>query len=191
MSSSYLTNPAVFLIQTLFGLYILVVVLRFLLQLFRADFYNPVSQFIVKATTPVLRPLRRIIPGLAGLDLASIVLAWLLQAVALLLVGMVLGLGFRPLGALLWAIPALTELVINIFLYGILIQVILSWIAPASHNPAISLLYTLTEPILRPARRLLPPISGLDLSPMLVLIGLMLLKMLLLPPLRLITGSPF
>ncbi len=191
MSNSYLATPAVFLIETLFGLYILIVVLRFLLQLFHADFYNPVSQFIVKATTPVLRPLRRIIPGLAGLDVASIVLAWLLQAVALLLIGMVLGLGFKPLAALLWAIPALTELVINIFLYGILIQVILSWVAPASHNPAVSLLYTLTEPILAPARRLLPPISGLDLSPMLVLIGLMLLKMLLLPPLKLMTGSPF
>jgi YggT family protein len=190
MDGSYLTNPAVFLIQTLFGLYVLVVMLRFLLQLTRADFYNPISQFVVKVTSPVLRPLRQIIPGVAGIDLASLVLAWLLKSVELMLVLMVLGLG-GALSALLWAIPELVDLVINILLVAIVIQVILSWISPGGYNPAGQLLYALTEPLLRPARSLLPPISGLDLSPMLVMIGLVLLKMLLLPPLKLVTGSPF
>ena len=190
MDSNYLTNPAVFLIQTLFGLYILLVVLRFLLQTTRADFYNPISQFIVKATAPVLKPLRRLIPGFAGVDLSSLVLAWLLKSLELMLVLSLAGVGANAMGALVWSIPELVELVINIFLFAVLIQVILSWINPGSYNPATDLLYSLTEPVMRPARRLLPPMSGLDLSPMLVMIGLVLLKMLLLPPLRLITGSP-
>jgi len=191
MDSSYLTNPATFLIQTLFGLYILLVMLRFLLQWTRADFYNPISQFVVKATAPPLRPLRRLIPGFRGVDLASLALAWLLKSVELMLVLLLLGAGASPIAAFLWAIPELVGLLINIFLFAVLIQVILSWISPGSYNPAASLLYHLTEPLLGPARRLLPPISGLDLSPMLVLIGLTLLKMLLLPPLKLLTDSPF
>jgi YggT family protein len=191
MSGGYLTNPIIFLIQTLFGLYILAVLLRFLLQLVRADFYNPISQFLVKATNPPLKVLRRIIPGLGGIDLASLVLAWLLKSIEILLIIMVSGSAVNLLAPLLWAIPELIELVINIYFFGILIQVILSWVSPGNYNPAVALLYSLTAPIMRPAQRILPPMGGLDLSPMLVLIGLVLLKMLLLPPLRAITASPF
>jgi len=191
MDSSYLTNPATFLIQTLFGLYILVVMLRFLLQWTRADFYNPISQFVVKVTAPPLRPLRRIVPVYSGIDLASLVLAWLLQSVELMLVLLLIGADTTLIAAFLWAIPELVGLLINIYLIAILIQVVLSWVSPGGYNPAASLLYHLTEPLLRPARRMLPSVSGLDLSPMLVMIGLILLKMLLLPPLKLLTGSPF
>jgi YggT family protein len=191
MSDTYLTNPLIFLVQTLFGLYILAVLLRFLLQLARADFYNPISQFLVKATNPPLKLLRRIIPGLGGIDLSSIVLAWLLKAVELGLVITISGKAFNLIAPLLWSIPELVELFINIFLFAILIQVILSWVNPGSYNPAIGLLNSLTAPVLRPAQKLLPPMGGLDLSPMLVMIGLVLLKMLLLPPLRMITASPF
>jgi YggT family protein len=191
MSSSYLTNPLVFLIQTLFGLYILAVLLRFLLQTVRADFYNPISQFLVKATNPPLKILRRFIPGFGGIDVASLVLAWALQALELLLVITISGHAVSILGPIIWAIPELVELVINIFLFAVLIQVILSWVNPGSYNPANALLYSLTGPVMRPAQKLLPPMGGLDLSPMLVMIGLVLLKMLLLPPLRAMTGSPF
>ncbi|MEN8177045.1 MAG: YggT family protein [Pseudomonadota bacterium] len=191
MGSNYLTNPLVFLIQTLFGLYILAVLLRFILQLVRADFYNPVSQFLVKITTPPLKILRRIIPGFGGIDLSALILVWGLKYLELLLIILVSGATINLWGPLLWSIPELIELVINIFLFAILIQVILSWINPGTYNPVSTLIYNLTEPVMRPARNLLPPISGLDLSPMLVMIGLVLLKMLLLPPLRAITGSPF
>lgn len=191
MGNTYLTNPLVFLIQVLFDAYILVVMLRFLLQWFRADFYNPLSQFIVKVTTPVLHPLRRIIPGIKGIDFASILLMWALKSVELTLMLLVVSGELNPLGPLLWAIPALIGLLINVFIFAILIQVILSWVNPGSYNPAAALLYSLTEPLLRPARRLIPPIGGLDLSPMLVMIGLYLLEMLLLPPLQMLTGSPF
>jgi YggT family protein len=191
MSGSYLTNPIVFLVQTLFGLYITVVVIRFLLQWARADFYNPISQFVVKVTSPVLRPLRQLIPGYGGMDLASLCLAWLLKAVELALLAMLLGLDRSPLAALGWAVPGLIELVINIFLFGVLIRVILSWVNPDPYNPAVALLERLTDPVMRPAQRLLPPIGGIDLSPMLVMIGLVLLQMLLIPPLKALTGSPF
>ena len=191
MGSNYLTNPAVFLIQTLFGLYILAVLLRFLLQLVRADFYNPISQFLVKVTAPPLKILRRIIPGFGGVDLASLLLIWGLKYIELLLIIIVTGMTANVFAPLLWAIPELVELLFNIYLFGVLIQVILSWINPGAHNPVSALLYSLTEPVMRPARNILPPVSGLDLSPMLVMIGLVLLKMLLLPPLRVITGSPF
>jgi len=184
MSSDYLTNPLVFLVQVIFELYLLVVMLRFLLQMVRADFYNPVSQFIVKATGPVLKPFRKIIPGYGGIDFSSLVVAWLVKTVELILIIMISGKGLMLGLPMLMAIPALVELTINIFLFSILIIVILSWVSPGGYNPAINLLHSLTDPVMRPARRLLPDMGGLDLSPMLVMIGLVLLKMLLLPPLE-------
>ncbi len=189
MGSGYLSTPLIFLVQVVFGLYALIVMLRFLLQWVRADFYNPVSQFIVKATSPVLNPLRRIIPGVGGKDIASLVLAWLVLALQGLLILAIGRSVFAPLAALLLAIPDLVELTINIFLYSILIVVVISWVNPGSHNPAVAILYSLTEPVMRPARRLLPPMGGLDLSPMLVMIGLVLLKMLLIPPLKALAVS--
>ncbi|MES9827359.1 MAG: YggT family protein [Candidatus Thiodiazotropha sp.] len=191
MGGSYLTDPIIFLIQTLFGLYILAVLLRFLLQLVRADFYNPISQFLVKVTNPPLKILRRIIPGVGGIDLSSLILAWLLKAIELFLIISLAGTGINLIAPFILAIPELVELFINIYLFGILIQVILSWVNPGSYNPATALLYSLTGPLMRPAQKILPPMGGIDLSPMLVMIGLILLKMLLLPPLRQVTSSPF
>jgi YggT family protein len=184
MGSGYLTDPVVFLIQTAFGLYILVVLLRFFLQLVHADFHNPVSQFVVKVTSPVLNPLRRVIPGVAGMDLSSLVLAWLLQTLELVLVLSLSGYGLQLLLPALQAIPELVGLSFNIFLVAVFIQVILSWISPGGYNPATAVIYSLTEPLLEPARRVIPTVSGLDLSPMLVVVGLIVAKMLVVPPLQ-------
>jgi len=184
MDSSYFTNPLVFLVQVIFGLYALVVMLRFLLQLMRADFYNPLSQFIVKVTSPVLNPLRKVVPSVGGKDTASLVLAWLVLTIELMLTFLILGQGPQPLMSLLMAVPKLLELVINIFLFSILIQVIISWVSPGNYNPAIGVIHSLTEPLLGPARRVIPPIGGIDLSPMAVMIGLYLLQMLLIPPVQ-------
>lgn len=189
MGDGYLTQPAVFLVQVLFGFYATLVVLRFLLQLTRADFYNPLSQFIVKMTAPVLNPMRRLIPGAMGLDLAAIVLAWLVITLQELAIFALSGFGMQPVAAMLLAIPEMITLVINIFLFAILIQVIISWINPGSYNPAISLIHSLTEPLLGPVRRMLPQMGGLDLSPMVVMIGLFLLEMLLIPPIRMSINS--
>ncbi len=184
MDPGYLAQPAVFLVKVLFGLYATLVVLRFLLQLVRADFYNPLSQFIVKATRPVLNPLRRVIPGVSGIDIASLVLAWLVITLEQLAILSLAGSGFQPLGAALLAIPELITLFINVFLFAILIQVILSWVNPGGYNPAIGLIHSLTEPLLAPVRRRMPNMGGLDLSPMVVMLGLVVLEMLLIPPVK-------
>ncbi len=190
MGSSYFTNPVVFLIQVIFGAYILVVMLRFLLQLVKADFYNPISQFIVKVTSPVLIYLRRVIPGLGGIDLASVVFMWVLKAIELTLIISLAGLPASFM-VFAWAIPDLIKLAFDVFIFSILIQVVMSWVNPGAYNPATALISYLTEPIMRPMRRIIPPIGGLDLSPMAAMIGLYLMQMLLIPPILHLTGSPF
>jgi len=184
MGGSYAGNAGVFLVQTLFGLYTGAVMIRFLLALVRADFYNPVSQFLVKITNPPLKPLRRVIPGVLGIDLASVVLMLVLQAVELMLIGALKGVSFHPAGLLVLTVAELFSLVISIYFITILIQVVLSWVGSGAYNPAVSLLYSLNEPLLGRARRLLPPIHGFDLSPIIVLILLQLLTFLLVAPLR-------
>ena len=179
----YLLSPVEFVISTVFQLYIMLVMVRFLLQWLRADFYNPISQFVVKATNPPLLPLRRIIPGWGGIDVAAIVLMILLQLVSLLLVLWLRGKGLALETLLLWSVAELLGMVFNIFMFAIIIQVVISWVNPGQYNPVTAVLANLTEPLLRPARRLLPPISGIDLSPLLVLLALQVLKMLVVPPL--------
>lgn len=188
MGSSYVTNPIEFLIKTLFGLYILVVMLRFLLAAVRADFYNPVSQFLVKATNPPLIPLRRIIPSIGKIDTSALVLMLLLQMLAFALILLLRGGEISVLTLLVLSLHELVELLLNVFLFAILIQVILSWISPGTYNPVVSLLYSITEPVLRPCRRLIPPVSGLDLSPLVALIAIQLAKYLILPPLAMLAG---
>lgn len=180
---SYFSAPAIFLIKTFFGLYILAVMLRLLLQWVRADFYNPASQFLVKITNPPLRPLRRIIPGWGGVDLASVLLLIMLQMLELFLINLTLGRGQPIPGLALSAIVELLNLLINVFIFAIIVQAVLSWIAPATYNPVVGLIHSLTDRMLAPARRIIPPISGIDLSPIAVLVLLQLTKMLIIAPL--------
>ncbi len=180
----YASNAGVFLIQTLFGFYILTVMLRFLLQWVQANFYNPMVQFLVTLTNPPLLPLRRVIPGFMGLDMASVVLMLALQLVELFLVFYLKGQTPNFAGLTVLAAAELLSLLVNVYFWAIIIRVILSWVNPDPRHPAVHLLGELTEPVMRPAQRLLPPISGLDLSPILVLIALQLANMLLIYPLR-------
>jgi YggT family protein len=172
-------TAVIFLIQTLFGFYILAVMLRFLLQCVRADFYNPLVQFLVRITNPPLLPLRRIVPGYRGLDLASVVLAFALQLAEVLLVTLLLDRNASVGGLLLLTVAELLKLLINIYLWSVVIQAVLSWFNPDPYHPAARVLAQLTAPLLRPARRLLPPISGVDLSPMLVVVALIFVSLLL------------
>lgn len=178
----YGTNAIIFLIETIFGLYLVAVMLRVLLQMVRADFYNPVSQFLVKVTNPPLIPLRRIIPGFGGIDFPAIVLMLIIQLVEVLLIVVVQGISPAFTGLVVLAIAKLLFLLTNVFLFAILIQVVISWVNPGAYNPVVSLLYSINEPILSRARRILPPISGFDLSPVIALIFLQLIKMLLIQP---------
>ena len=180
----HIGNAATFLIETLFGLYILIVMLRLLLQWARADFYNPLSQFIVKATQPALAPMRGTLPAIGGIDLACVVLLVVLQFGELWLIAGILGQRAPVSVLLVFSVAELLQLTIYIFLFSILIQVIMSWINPGSYNPVLGVLYSLNEPLLAPARRLVPPIGGLDLSPIVVMVALQLAAILFVGPLR-------
>lgn len=194
MGSGYLLSPLMLIINTLFDLYILLVLLRFLLQMLRADFYNPVSQFIVRLTTPPLRLLRRVIPSVAGQDSAAIVLCLvviyakfmlmrLLSIPAVHIGGVMAPIGSVSYGGLfVFCIADLIALTFTVFLVAVIIQVILSWVSPGHYNPVIGLVNKLAEPVLRPLRRLLPSMGGIDLSPLIASLLLLVAKMLIVPP---------
>ena len=186
-----LSSAAVFILQTLGSLYLLVIMLRFILQLVRADFYNPLSQFAVRATQPLLKPMRRIIPSVFGLDMSSLVLAIIVQ---MLLMGGILvllyGTAGNPLSLLIWSLIGLAALFLNIFFYALIISVILSWVAPGSHNPGAQLINQICDPFLAPFRRILPNLGGLDISPILAFMALKLIDMLVINNLALMTGMP-
>ncbi len=182
MDSAYFSSPALYLIDALFGLYLIAIMLRFLLQLVRASFHNPVCQFLVKITNPPLVPLRRIIPGFKGIDVASLFLLFAVQLAAILLKLLIGGQPFSILILIPVAIADLLSLAVNIFMVAILVQVVLSWVGQGVHNPLTTMIYSLTDPVLRPVRRLIPPIGGMDLSPLVVLISIPLIKMLVIAP---------
>lgn len=185
------TTAAVYVIQTLGSLYLLVVLLRFVLQLVRADFYNPISQFIVRATSPLLMPLRRVIPGFGGIDLASLVLAVLVQLLLMVITLMLLGVGVGNLAQLLvWSLIGVSSLFLKIFFFALIVSVILSWVAPGTHNPAAHLVHQICEPLLVPIRRFLPNLGGLDISPIFAFIALNLLDMLVIHNLAAMTHMP-
>ena len=182
----------IYIVQTLGSLYLLIVLLRFILQLVRADFYNPLSQFTVKATQPLLKPLRRIIPGFGGLDLASLALAIQVQLVLMVLVILIAGANPAAVGLqlLVWAIIAVTSLFLKIFFFAMIISVILSWVAPGSYNPGAQLVNQICEPLLAPFRRLLPNLGGLDISPIFAFIALNLLDRFVIGNLAMMSGMP-
>ena len=185
MSGGYVANAGTFLLDVVFGLYIGAVMLRLFLQWSRADFYNPLSQAIVRLTNPVLRPLRRYIPAIGGIDTASVVLILVLQALNLwlsLMVAGAAGAGFAGLAVL--AIAELQAKALYILTFAIFVQVIASWVAPGAYNPALSLVDSITFPLLKPLRALLPSLGGLDLTPMVALVVLQLAQMLLVAPIR-------
>ena len=168
------------LVRTLFYFILLAIVLRFLLQCVRADFYNPISQFLVKVTNPGLKPLRRIIPGVGGIDFSSVVLALLLQIAATTALALLHGYAIpNPLSMLIWGSLGLVGLVINIYFVAILVSIVLSWVNPGAYNPITLLLHQLTEPVMAPFRKLVPAIGGLDISPIFVFIAINILKIIL------------
>lgn len=186
-----LDSAGILILQTLGSLYLIVVLLRFVLQLVRADFYNPLSQFVVKATHPLLRPLRRIVPSLGGLDLSSLVLAWLLQ---MLMIGLLMLLAYGTLGTVawlpIWALIGILSLFLKIFFFALLASVILSWVAPGSYNPGVQLVNQLCEPVLGPIRRRMPNLGGLDISPIFAFLALQLVEMLVVNNLAIMTQMP-
>ncbi len=180
----FLREALIYLINTLFGLYLFAVMLRFLLQWVRADFNNPVSQFVVLVTNPLLRPLRRYIPGFRGIDFPSLLLMLMLKLTELFLVSWIAG-GRAPglAGLLVLSLAGLLQFAIYVFMFAVFLQVLLSWVSPGAYNPVTVIIYRLTDPLLRRARTLLPSTGMLDFSPLIVLVGLQLCIILVIKPL--------
>ncbi len=180
---SAFSEGLILIISKLGGLYIAAVMLRFLLQTARADFYNPVCQAIVKITAPLLNPLRRVIPSWRRLDIASLVLALLLSSLATALMVFLLG-STLPVGKIIsWAFVGLIGLTLNIYFYAMVVQVVASFIAPFSGHPILLVIFQLLQPIYRVTHRVLPPMGGLDFSPMLLILGIKAVEYLILNPL--------
>lgn len=169
-------NPFIFLIDILFDIYIAIMLLRFLLQYVGADFYNPISQFIVKATQKPVFLVRRLIPGFRGIDVATLVLALALIFTKLTVLYAIGGIQPSIAGIVIQGLYDLIQLIIDIFIFAIFVQAILSWVNPDPHNPVSGLLRSLTSPVLKPIKKFLPAMGGMDLSPIFALIGLMFIK---------------
>jgi len=175
-----LSEIMVYLVQTLLSLYMVAMLLRFILQLVRADFYNPISQFLVKITNPLVLPLRKVIPGYGGLDVASLLLVFILQTLAIAALLLLYGVGLPPIPLLLaWALLGLAGLIVNLYFFAILANIVMSWVAPGSQNPVVFLLHQITEPVMAPVRKVLPPMGGLDFSPILVFVLINILQIVL------------
>lgn len=186
-----LSGAAIFVVQTLVSLYLVIVLLRFVLQLVKANFYNPLSQFAVRATQPLLKPIRRIIPSVFGLDTSSLILSIVIQALLMAFVLMVTYGTFGDLPHLLmWAIIGVTSLFLKIFWVAMIVMVIVSWIAPGSHNPAAELAYQISEPVLAPFRKLVPNLGGMDISPIFAFLAIQVIQSFVMPPLAAYAGMP-
>jgi len=178
---SNVTSAIVFIVNTIAQLYLFVLLLRLLLPWFGTDFRNPIAQAILKLTSPVVVPLRRIVPPIGRIDTATVLVAFIIQYVTIVVVLMIMGsfalATFAQIA--ITSVVNLLLLVLNLFIFAILIRVVLSWISPGGYNPILAVIHSLTDPVLRPFQRLLPAMGGLDLSPLFAMILLTALRIII------------
>lgn len=186
MTNSYFANPLIFIIDTLFYLYMLLIALRIIMQWAHWEYHNPLVQFIIRATQVPVKFLRQFLPALGRWDTATIVLLFIVSLLKLTTISLISN-GFPAGGWFLgYMLADVFSLFVNMFTFSIIIEVILSWITPAhAYNPIEPLVRSMNAPLLHPVRRLIPPLGGIDLSPLFVMLGLQVLSMLVLP---LLTG---
>jgi YggT family protein len=171
------------LVSTLGTLFMMAVLLRFLLQISRADFYNPITQMVVRFTDPGVQLFRRFIPGFKGVDFATLVFAVVVESLLICVLIFLAGFDLPGLGLVLtWAVAGIINFILDIYFWALLISIVSSFIAPFSEHPALVLVRQLTEPIMAPFRRLLPSMGGLDLSPIFVFLAIQILKIMLVAP---------
>lgn len=180
----YFANAGMLLVEVIFGLAVALFVLRVLLQLVRANFYNPICQFIYKASNPPLVPVRKLLKPMGRFDLAAAVVAWVLECLKVLLLFAMAGAVPAIAGLLVLGVAELVQFLLTLYFWLILIGVILSFVAAGgSHHPIVPLIDQLTAPVLRPFRRVIPPLGGLDFSPMVAMLALLLARILIAAPL--------
>lgn len=180
---SYFANAAAMLIQFVFGAIVALFVLRALAEAVHADFHNPLCQFLYRTTNPVLMPLRRIIPNARRVNLAALLLAWLAEVIKNFLLFAMIGLRASIAGALLLGFADLLDFFAVLYLFMIFVWALLSFVSLDARHPLVPLLGRLVEPVLRPLRRLLPAPGGLDLSPAIAILIILLLRVLIVAPL--------
>ena len=183
MRTDYASDTGIFLIDTVIGLYTLVVMLRFLFQLTGADFYNPISQTVVKLSNPPLVRLRRVVPSLPGIDTAAVVLLLILEMCRIAGINLLSGHSPAIVGLVLLSVGELLKLAIYIIIFSIFVRAMLSWFSGAGYTPVLRLMHTFTEPVLKIFRRLLPVTGGLDFSPIAVFIVFMVVLKIVVQPL--------
>lgn len=176
-----LVQIANYLLHTLATLYLGVLLLRLLMQICRVDFYNPIAQLVVRLSHPLVGPLRRVIPPFGRLDSATAILLVAFELIAIVLLAAlngVLGL-LGPLAVLWWALIGVLSLLINLYFILFIVMIVLSWVAPTSRHPAALLVWQLTEPAMAPFRKLIPPLGGLDITPIFAFILINVLKIII------------
>ena len=183
MRTDYAIDTGMFLIDTVIGLYTLIVMLRFLFQLTRADYHNPISQIVVKLSNPPLVRLRRVVPSLPGIDTAAVVLLLILEMCRIAGINLLSGHSPAIVGLVLLSVGELLKLAIYIIIFSIFIRAMLSWFSGAGYTPVLRLMHTFTEPVLKTFRRLLPVTGGLDFSPIAVFIVFMVVLKIVVQPL--------
>ena len=171
-----------FLVSIAFEFFTMLILLRIMMQLARVDFYNPISQFIVTVTNPPLKPLRRLIPGLWGIDLPALLLAIVVQTLGIfLLVALKGALTSNFMLYIIYGVFGVLDIALQLMFFIILVQIVMSWIAPNSYHPIVILIRQLGDPIMAPFRRLIPPFGGLDFSPMIAILIIHILQNIVLP----------
>ena len=176
-------SSAALIFSTVTGIYLLAVLLRFLLQVAKADFYNPVSQAVIKITDPMIRVLRTVIPGYKGIDVSSLVLAFVIEAVAICTLIILYGENISNIGytnIVTWAFAGVLLIIIKIYYYAILASIIMSFVmmfsGSTNPHPLLLLVWQLTEPVMAPVRRIIPSMGGLDFSPIFIFIAIQIIQ---------------
>lgn len=176
-------NAGLMLVETLFAMVLFVVVLRILLQFIRANFYNPICQTVFKITNPLLMPMQKMLPVWRGLNLAGLLLALVIAMLWAFALGAVLGRSLGPAGIALLGVAKLLGFVLSMLFWIAIARILLSWFSPDMRNPAVPLLYAIADLVLRPFARVIPPIGGIDISPVFALLALRVAQVLLVEPL--------
>ena len=168
-------SSAALIFNTLTGIYLLAVLLRFLLQVARADFYNPVSQAVFKITDPMVKIFRKVIPGYRGIDFSSLILAFVIEAIGICVLILLYGGNIPGVGYVVtWAFVGVIFFIISIYYYAIIASIIMSFVmmfsGSMSPHPILRLIWQLTEPVMGPVRKIVPPLGGMDFSPIFIFI---------------------
>lgn len=180
----YFSEAGLILVEFLFGLLIGLFVVRVLLQVVRANFHNPICQFFYRATNPVLVPMRRWLPPVGRVDSAATLIALLLCVIQVWLLGMLSGVALPLLATLVLAVGSLISVLLTLYFWLIVVRIILSFLSPDAYHPVVPLLGQLTEPVLRPLRRILPATGAFDFSPLLATLIIVLAQVLVVAPIN-------